>query len=429
MQEMLPGFLAALSLSASLLLVPTLLTQVGAPFMGIYTASMLMAIAGTLAFGRLGLPVAAAPGAALTSWLVAVVMLAHGVSWQMVLFMGAVVSLVMTATLAFTVFSKRPGRLAGLVQLFPPCIADGLQGAVGLLLLVQGLYQGHLLMGSPTGPVQLGNMADPVAYISLVGIIAMLSLMAVGARWAVLGGVLTSAVLAFAGGFWVLPDAPFFLPEGLDRTGLQLIFMNGWENVKVCDYADLSLVLTLFLILSGWGGLKALAPHLDDGQMGRSLLSLSGLSFIACHGRPHGPHGVLDGSFPSAPALHGADAAVDGLVPEHLRSSLCRGGARTPAAHEAGVLRRYCRQGGSGAALPHPAADAGRCGRSRGGLHRLRQPDPAVGRARQPLPARAGGGLPLVFFLWFLVNLVTRISYKECFDSCQCIGIRMENIC
>ena len=282
MQELLPGFLAALSLSASLLLVPTLLTQVGAPFMGIYTASMLMAFAGTLAFGRLGLPVAAAPGAALTSWLVAIVMLAHGVSWQMVLFMGAVVSLVMTAALAFTAFSKRPGRLAGLVQLFPPCIADGLQGAVGLMLLVQGLYQGHLLMGSPTGPVQLGNMADPVAYISLVGIIAMLSLMAVGARWAVLGGVLTSAVLAFAGGFWVLPDAPFFLPEGLDRTGLQLIFMNGWENVKVCDYADLSLVLALFLILSGWGGLKALAPHLDDGQMGRSLLSLSGLSFIAC---------------------------------------------------------------------------------------------------------------------------------------------------
>ena len=282
MQEMLPGFLAALSLSASLLLVPTLLTQVGAPFMGIYTASMLMAIAGTLAFGRLGLPVAAAPGAALTSWLVAVIMLAHGVSWQMVLFMGAVVSLVMTATLAFAVFLQRPGRLAGFAQLFPPCIADGLQGAVGLMLLVQGLYQGHLLMGSPTGPVQLGNMADPVAYISLVGIIAMLSLMAVGARWAVLGGVLTSAVLAFAGGFWVLPDAPFFLPEGLDRTGLQLIFMNGWENVKVCDYADLSLVLALFLILSGWGGLKALAPHLDDGQMGRSLLSLSGLSFIAC---------------------------------------------------------------------------------------------------------------------------------------------------
>ena len=56
MQEMLPGFLAALSLSASLLLVPTLLTQVGAPFMGIYTASMLMAIAGSLPSGGSACP-------------------------------------------------------------------------------------------------------------------------------------------------------------------------------------------------------------------------------------------------------------------------------------------------------------------------------------------------------------------------------------
>ena len=195
MQEMLPGFLTAASLAASLLLIPTLLVQAGAPFMGIYTASVLMAIAGTLVFARLGLPVAAAPGAALTSWLVAVVMLAHGVSWQMVLFLGAVVSLVLTAVLAFAVFSRRPGRLEGLVQLFPPCIADGLQGALGLMLLVQGLYQGHLLMSSPVAPVQLGNMADPVAYLSLVGIIAMLALMAVGARWAVFGGVLGTALL------------------------------------------------------------------------------------------------------------------------------------------------------------------------------------------------------------------------------------------
>ena len=281
MQEMLPGFLTAASLAASLLLIPTLLVQAGAPFMGIYTASVLMAIAGTLVFARLDLPVAAAPGAALTSWLVAVVMLAHGVSWQMVLFLGAVVSLVLTAALAFAVFSRRPGRLEGLVQLFPPCIADGLQGALGLMLLVQGLYQGHLLMSSPVAPVQLGNMADPVAYLSLVGIIAMLALMAVGARWAVFGGVLVSAVLAFIGGFWVLPDAPFFLPEGLDCTGLQLIFMNGWENIRVCDYADLSLVLVLFLVLSGWGGLRALASAIDDGQMKKSLLSMSGLSFVA----------------------------------------------------------------------------------------------------------------------------------------------------
>lgn len=101
MQELLPGALTAISLSASLLLLPTLFAQAGADFMGVYTASMLMAVIGTLVLGRLGLPVAAAPGTALTAWLVTVIILAHGVSWQMVLLMGAAVSLLVTFILAF----------------------------------------------------------------------------------------------------------------------------------------------------------------------------------------------------------------------------------------------------------------------------------------------------------------------------------------
>ena len=189
-----------------------------------------------------------------------------------------------------------------------------------------------------------------------------------------------SAVLAFIGGFWVLPDAPFFLPEGLDRTGLQLIFMNGWENIRVCDYADLSLVLVLFLVLSGWGGLRALAPAIDDGQMKKSLLSMSGLSFVAS----------LLGTMPLTAAPESAAG---------------------------------------------PATDAGYRGGARRRLRRLCQPRHLSGRARQPPAARADSPVPLVFLLWFLVHLVTGISCsrvnlkKECFDSCQCIGIRMENIC
>lgn len=282
MQEMLPGFLTAVSLAVSLLLLPTLLVQAGADFMGVYTASMFMAIAGCLIFGRLGLPVAAAPSAALSAWLVSVIILAHGVSWQMVLFMGAAVSLVLT--LLFAVLIKS-GRLKRLGNLFPPCIADGLRGALGLMLVFQGFYQGHLLLGSPTGLLQLGNLSDPVAYLSLAGILAMLALMAVKNRYAVFGGVFVTALLAFVGGFWVLPDAPFFLPEGLDKTGLQLIFMNGWDNIRACDYVNLTLFLLLYLCFESWGGLSALMPQekrQEEGRMAKSVLSLSGLSFISC---------------------------------------------------------------------------------------------------------------------------------------------------
>ncbi|MGN0949793.1 MAG: hypothetical protein ACI4OH_03495 [Mitsuokella sp.] len=296
MREMLPGFLTAVSLAVSLLLLPTLFVQAGADFMGVYTASMFMAIAGCLIFGRLGLPVAAAPSAALSAWLVSVIILAHGVSWQMVLFMGAAVSLVLTLLLGILIKS---GRLKRLGSLFPACIADGLRGALGLMLVFQGFYQGHLLLGSPTGLLQLGNLSDPVAYLSLAGIIAMLALMAVKNRFAVLGGVFVTALLAFIGGFWVLPDAPFFLPEGLDKTGLQLIFMNGWDNIKACDYVNLTLFLLLYLCFTSWGGLAALMPQekrQEEGRMAKSVLTLSGLSFVSC----------LLGSMPLAPAPESA---------------------------------------------------------------------------------------------------------------------------
>lgn len=123
---------------------------------------------------------------------------------------------------------------------------------MGLLLIFQGAYQGHLLLQSPTGLLQLGSLSDPVAYLSLTGLIAMLALMAVKNRLAVFGGVFVTGLLAFIGGFWVLPDAPFFLPEGLDKTGFQLIFMNGWENIRVCDYFNLTIFLLLYLVFAGW---------------------------------------------------------------------------------------------------------------------------------------------------------------------------------
>lgn len=281
MQELLPGALTAISLSASLLLLPTLLSQAGADFMGVYTASMLMAIIGSLVLGRLGLPVAAAPGTALTAWLVTVIILAHGVSWQMVLFMGATVSLVLTLIFAFL---WQRGRLNRLEYLFPPCLREGLRGGLGLLLIFQGAYQGHLLLPSPTGLLQLGSLSDPVAYLSLTGLIAMLVLMAVKNRLAVFGSVFVTGLLAFIDGFWVLPDAPFFLPEGLDKTGFQLIFMNGWENIRVCDYFNLTIFLLLYLVFTSWGSLTALAGTRlpKDGCMGKSLLALSGLSFVSC---------------------------------------------------------------------------------------------------------------------------------------------------
>ena len=274
---LLAGVMTALPLAASLLVVTNLLVMTGMPFTGVYTASFVTAILGTILMGRCRLAVAAAPGLALTSWLVYIVILARGVSWQMVLFMGAAASLVSFLLLAG---APRFPRLQQLPEkLMPPCLRRALRGAVGLMLIALGLFEGRLLMGAPTGLLQLGGFSDPMAYLSFTGILVLFGLMAMKKRWAPGAAFLVTAVLAFIGGFWVLPDAPFLQPEGLDRTGLQLIFMTGWQTISPACYFDLSVFLLLFLLVSGAGSLTALAP---EAAKRKPLCLLSLVSFIGC---------------------------------------------------------------------------------------------------------------------------------------------------
>ena len=141
--------MTALPLAASLLVVTNLLVMTGMPFTGVYTASFVTAIIGTILMGRCRGEIAAASRTSLTSWLVYIVILARGVSWQMVL---------------FTQEQQRrsyrscswPARCASVAattsrQLMPPCLRRALRGAVGLMLIALGLFEGRLLMGAPTG--------------------------------------------------------------------------------------------------------------------------------------------------------------------------------------------------------------------------------------------------------------------------------------
>lgn len=274
---LLAGVMTALALGSSLLVVTNLLVMTGMPFTGVYTASFATAIFGTVLMGRCQLAVAVAPGVALTSWLVYIVVLARGVSWQMVLFMGAAASLVSFLLLACTPRFPRLQQLPA--KVIPLCLQRALGGAVGLMLIALGLFEGRLLMGAPTGLLQLGGFSDPVAYLSFTGILVLLGLMAMKKRWAPAAAFLVTAMLAFIGGFWVLPDAPFLQPEGLDRTGLQLIFMTGWQTISPASYFDLSICLLLFMLLSGFGSLMALVPA---AAKRKPLCLLSLVGFIGC---------------------------------------------------------------------------------------------------------------------------------------------------
>ena len=219
-QEIMAGLAAGFGMIPGLVVVPALLMRTGMDFTGAYTACVLVSIAATLLFGAwLRLPLAVSCSPALTGWLAYIVILSHGSSWQ-----AALGASFFASAGALLLATKFRGCLAETV---PGHLQELLPAAVGLMLIFLGLMQGRLLLGAPIGMVMPGNLADPVAFYALTGIVLTLALLVWKKPFAIPLGMLLTAVFSFAEGFWVLPAAPFLLPEGLDKVALQLDLEKG----------------------------------------------------------------------------------------------------------------------------------------------------------------------------------------------------------
>ena len=255
-QEIMTGLAVGFGMVPGLVVIPALLMRTGMDFTGAYTACVLMSLTATLLFGAwLRLPLAASCSPALTGWLVYIVILSHGNSWQAVL--GASFFASAGALLLATKFR---GCLAEAV---PGHLREFLPAAVGLMLIFFGLVQGRLLVGAPIGLVMPGNLADPVAFYALIGIVLTLALLVWEKPFAIPLGMLLTAVLSFAEGFWVLPAAPFLLPEGLDRVALQL------DLEKGLAMPDVILTLLIFQVLT-MEGMRIALRH----RRGREIASV-----------------------------------------------------------------------------------------------------------------------------------------------------------
>ena len=248
-QEILAGFAMGLALVPGLIVIPSILSRTGMDFAGAYTACVLTSIIGTLLLALAArIPMAAVPQASVVGWVSYVVVISHGYSWQAVLgasFLASILCLLITL-----VFRERDWR-----HFIPEHLGKVLPIGLGLMLVLIGLRQGHLLVPAPTGFFSVGDLTDPVAYHSLMGILVTAALFVCRVPGAMLLGMLLVAAISLAEGFWVLPAAPFLQPE-LEKTALQLDVAGALELPEtVLSLAILGLVLTQGISLGlGHGG-------------------------------------------------------------------------------------------------------------------------------------------------------------------------------
>lgn len=279
------------SLLASFAVVPALWAKAGAPFVGVYTATVVMAFLATLFLGLFAQqPLVASPALGVHLWLVWGVVYSLGVPWQ------AALAASFSAGILYGLTLWSPFRRV-LSAAMPDAIVQAMRGGMGLLIVFMGLQTGKLVVGSPLTVTMLGTLSEPAAFVALMGLATSLALWAMGIRAAAFWGALVAVVTALSEGFLILPDAPFLLPEGLDRTALVLDFSYMWELSGVV------LALWLILFFDTFGAFAALRTgNAVDVAEKRTFFTLAAGNVLA----------PLLGAGPLALAKEGAAArAVD----------------------------------------------------------------------------------------------------------------------
>ena len=326
-RAVLSGALAALPAGLMAALAAELAAEAGAYFPAVYALTLALCLAGTALLARRGLPLVLAPDLGTACWLIYLIVISHGVTLPLLY-------ACLAAAAALVWLLLRCGAAGRALSAFPPCLRAALPLALGLLLFLWGAEQGRLLLASPLHLVMLGDFADPLAYFTLLGLLALLGLRALRLPplAAVLGAFLVTALLSLAEGFWVVPPAPFYLPEGLDRAAGLFLRAGEGEVAALTGAAAAFPWLVVVLLLTSWGPIAALFPRLGGGD-GAAPGGVSAASETA------GLRGVL-----AALAAVNVLAALAGVLPlmaSRLSALAGREGARRPRAFACGACAIY----------------------------------------------------------------------------------------
>ena len=322
-RAVLSGALAALPAGLMAALAAELAAEAGAYFPAVYALTLALCLAGTALLARRGLPLVLAPDLGTACWLIYLIVISHGVTLPLLY-------ACLAAAAALVWLLLRCGAAGRALSAFPPCLRAALPLSLGLLLFLWGAEQGRLLLASPLHLVMLGDFADPLAYFTLLGLLVLLGLRALRLPplAAVLGAFLVTALLSLAEGFWIVPPAPFYLPEGLDRAAGLFLRAGEGEVAALTGAAAAFPWLVAVLLLTSWGTIAALFPRLGRGD-GAASGGVSAASEKA------GLRGVL-----AALAAVNVLAALAGVLPlmaSRLSALAGREGARRPRAFACGA--------------------------------------------------------------------------------------------
>ena len=192
--EFIAGTTTFLAMAYIIFLQPAILSQAGMDFGAVMMATCLSsAIACAVMAFAANYPIALAPGMGENFYFVFTVVLGMGIAWEKALgavFLSGLVFIVLT------VFRIR--HL--IIDAIPDTLKTAIPAAIGLFITFIGLVYAGIVVKSPGGVVELGNLHSPPTLLALAGLGITLLLMARNVTGALLIGMLLTAVIGLASG-------------------------------------------------------------------------------------------------------------------------------------------------------------------------------------------------------------------------------------
>lgn len=270
-RDIFTGVTMAVSALVAFAASASMLSMAGMDFAACFTASVLLALVGTLWLIWRGQAVVLAPSLTVTGYLVFIAAISHGLGWQVVLGISF-----LAAFLGFILWQLGERFFhQGLPQIF----SWGITLSLAVFLICLGLKLGRMIITSPWQVTMLGDMDDPLFYWSMIGILLTLIMLAGKRNGALFVGMAVTGLATFVEGFWIIPAAPFFAPEGLDKVAGMLSFGVAEQETGFFWSTVISLVVMLSAIHAGTWTALAKGNSLSAGV--KSLLAFNALGALS----------------------------------------------------------------------------------------------------------------------------------------------------
>ena len=259
--EVLAGITTFMTMAYILIVNPLILSDAGMDIGGVFTATALSAVIGTLIMAfYANYPFALAPGMGLNAFFAYTVVLKMGHSWQFAL------TAVFLEGIIFIILSLFGVREA-IFNAIPMNLKKAVSVGIGLFIACIGLSNVGIIQQGDGVILSLGNLGEKPALLALIGLVIMGVLLAKKVKGALLIGIILTTLIGIPMGVTEPITGIIKLPPSLKPVAFQFV----WGEVFT---KDMFVVLFTFLFVDVFDtigtlvGVSSKAKMLDkDGKL------------------------------------------------------------------------------------------------------------------------------------------------------------------